>query len=285
MRANGVAIAPGPSYVFDNGGRYAETRYQALSTLYDEKTVRHIKHCGIDTGWSCLEVGGGGGSIACWLCLRVGSSGRVLATDLDPRFLSMLSFPNLEVWRHDIQKDWLPSEQFDLVHARLVLMHLPDREAALRRMLDALKPGGWIVVEEFDALSLLPDEATSPGEKNLRIRHAFQEVLTARGVDLRYGHLLAGRLEAHGLSSVGSEASVSMWCGNSTGSRFMRLNFEELREPMVCSGLISPDQLQEDLSCVEHQDCRMPSPMLWSAWGRKPIHDVPGPADDEFIYW
>ena len=45
-------------------------------------------------------------------------SGRVLATDIDPRFLHTLSFPNLEVRRNDIRSD-LPLEEFDLAHARL----------------------------------------------------------------------------------------------------------------------------------------------------------------------
>ena len=94
-------------------------------------------------------MGAGGGSIASWLCERVGNEGRVLATDLEPCFLQMLPFDNLEVRRHDIRMEGLAESQFDLAHARLVLMHLPGREIALQRRIDSLKPGGWIVVEEF----------------------------------------------------------------------------------------------------------------------------------------
>lgn len=95
-------------YVFDNGNKPAETRYRELSTLYDEQTIRHLEQRGIDEGWSCLEVGGGGGSIASWLCTRVGATGRVLATDINLTFLQALSFPNLEVRRHDIRFEGLP---------------------------------------------------------------------------------------------------------------------------------------------------------------------------------
>lgn len=255
-------------YVFDNAGRSAEARYRELSRLYDENTIRHIELLGIDRGWSCLEVGGGGGSIASWLCARVGVCGRVLATDLDPRFLQELSYGNLEVRRHDIRTEGLPKGEFDLAHARLVLIHLPHREIALRRMIDALKPGGWIVVEEFDTLTFLPDPVVSPGEANLRVRQAFDEALTARGIDLHCGRLLAHELKANGLVRIGVEATASLWGGKSTGTRLTTINFEEMREPMVSSGLISPEEFDADLKRIDEEDFLMPSPMMWTAWGQ-----------------
>jgi len=57
-------------------------------------------------------------------------SGRVLVTNIDPRFLEPLHLPNLEVRRHDIATDPLPEAVFDLVHSRLVLLHVPEREEA-----------------------------------------------------------------------------------------------------------------------------------------------------------
>jgi SAM-dependent methyltransferase len=238
--------------------------------VYDENTIRHIEQRGIDKEWSCLEIGGGGGSIASWLCARVGVGGRVLATDLDTGFLEELSYANLEVRRHDIRTDDLPPGKFDLAHARLVLIHVPDREVALRRMIDALKPGGWIVVEEFDALTFLPDPAVNAREANLRVRRAFEESLTARGVDLHCGRLLAHELKANGLVQVGVEATVSLWGGNSTGTSLMKLNFEEMREPMVRSGLISQEEFAADIRRIDEEDFLMPSPMMWTAWGMKP---------------
>ena len=102
---------------------------------------------GVDAGWGCLELGGGGGSIASWLCSRVGSSGRVVATDVEPRFLLELEHPNLEVLRHDVATEPLPEAEFDLVHARLVLSHLAQRESIVTKLVNALKPGGWLVLE------------------------------------------------------------------------------------------------------------------------------------------
>src|SRR6516164_10545065 len=269
-QVNGARSTVAPEYVFAKAGNRTEAQYRELSRLYDENTIRHIEQRGIDRGWSCLEVGGGGGSIASWLCARVGVTGRVLATDLDPTFLQSLSYKNLDVRRHDIRSEDLPNEEFDLAHARLVLIHLPDRQVALRRMIEALKPGGWIVIEEFDALTFLSDPSISPGEVNLRVRRAFDEALTARGVDLHCGRFLAHELKANGLVQVGVEAAVSLWGGKSTGTTLMKLNFEEMREPMVRSGLISQEEFDADLKRIDEQDFLMPSPMMWTAWGRKP---------------
>jgi SAM-dependent methyltransferase len=268
-QGNSVETMSAAEYVFDNVASRAEAQYRQLSRVYDENTIRHIEQRGIDRGWSCLEIGAGGGSIASWLCARVGVRGRVLATDLDPRFLEELSYTNLEVRRHDIRTEGLPKTEFDLAHARLVLMHLPDRELALRRMIDALKPGGWIVVEEFDALTFLPDPAVNVREANLRVRRAFVEALTARGVDLHCGRLLAHELRANELVQVGVEATVSLWGGESTGTGLMKLHFEEMREPMVSSGLISRDEFEADLKRIDEEDFLMPSPMMWTAWGMK----------------
>jgi SAM-dependent methyltransferase len=256
------------NYAFDNSDEHAKGRYRELSALYDAQTIRHLERTGIEERWHCLEVGGGGGSIASWLCRQVGDGGHVLATDIEPCFLQTLSFPNLEVRRHDIRMEGLPERQFDLAHARLVLMHLPGREFALQRILASLKPGGWIVVEEFDTLSVFPDSAINPDEEEVPILSACYQVLTAHGVDLRYGRRLPLRLLANGLVNVGAEASLSFWQGNSSGTSLFQINFEDLADPIIRSGLMSPDQFKAALRRFDEQDFHMLSPTMWTAWGQ-----------------
>jgi len=101
-----------------------------LEETRDPGTIHLLESLGVASGWRCLEVGGGGGSIASWLCQRVGPEGRVVATDLDTRFLNALDFPNLEVRQQNIVSDAVEAASFDLVHARSVLMHLPERQRA-----------------------------------------------------------------------------------------------------------------------------------------------------------
>jgi len=129
-----------PDYIFDNAAQQAGARLSALSEIFDHGTIRHLSARGVDQGWQCLEVGGGNGSVASWLSRRVGPTGRVVVTDIDTRFLETVRLPNVEVLRHNIVTDALPAGVFYLVHSRLVLLHLPERDQALRRMVAALKP-------------------------------------------------------------------------------------------------------------------------------------------------
>src|SRR5262249_15334009 len=111
----------------------AATRFAALSQLFDAATHRCLLDRGLRAGWRCLEVGVGNGSIARWLSDRVGGRGVVLATDIDSRFLEGLARDNLATRHHDITRDPLPERSFDLVHVRMVLIHLPERDQVLRR--------------------------------------------------------------------------------------------------------------------------------------------------------
>ena len=257
-------------YVFDNAGEHAQGRYRDLSALYDAQTIRHLERTGIEKGWSCLEIGGGGGSIAAWICTRVGDHGHVLATDIEPRFLRTLSFSNLEVRQHDIRLDGLPERQFDLAHTRLLLHHLPGREIALRRILSSVKPGGWIVVEEFDAISVLPDSMGNPDEEEVPILRSCCQALAARGVDVRYGRRLPQRLVANGLVSVGAEASLSLWKGRSAGTTLFKISLEELGDPIIRSGLMTQTAFEAALRRFDEQDFLMFSPTMWTVWGQVP---------------
>lgn len=260
----------GLSYSLDNSNREAPSRLSALSGLFDQGTVRHLEDCGVREGWRCLEVGGGGGSITSWLANRVGGSGHVLVTDIDPRFLEPLEAPNVEVRKHNIVTDPLPDRAFDLIHARLVLVHLPERERVLSRLASALKPGGWLIDEELDSASLLPDPAVFPGEVRLKTQLAVMRWLEDRGVERQFGRRLYGRLRAHGLVKVGAEGRLSMWRGGSSDISLMRANFKQLRPVLLEAGYITEREFDQDLLRLGDPDFMTPSPIMWTAWGALP---------------
>jgi SAM-dependent methyltransferase len=270
MEPREAGAAQHSRYLLDNATREAPMRFAALSELFDPGTIRHLQERGVGRGWHCLEVGGGGGSIASWLADRVGPTGRVMATDIDPRFLEFLNLPNLEVRRHNIAADPLPEAAFDLVHARLVLMHLPEREQAMARMIAALKPGGWLIDEEYDSSSLLPDPAVSEGEVLLQTQIAVNRLLDDGGVDRLFGRRLIGRLRTHGLLDVTGEARGFMWQRGSTGAALTRATYELLREALIEANYVTPQQFDEDVARLDNPDFLMPSAILWSAWGRRP---------------
>ena len=262
-------ISPVAGYAFGNADERARIRHRQLSELYDAQTIHHLERRGISKGWLCLEVGDGAGSITSWLCEHIGNAGRVLSTSIEPCFLQTLSFRNLEVRRLDIRADELPQRRFDLVHARLALMHLPGRELALERMLRSVKRGGWIVIEEFDASSLLLHPAINPEQEELKTISAFYEAMVSRGVEMRYGRWLEQQLRARRLVNIGAEATICIWQGPSTGIEFLKLSCEELRESVIASGAVAETEFEADMNRIE-RDFLVPSPTMWTAWGQVP---------------
>jgi len=247
----------------------AATRFAALSALFDANTRRHLLTRGLTAGWQCLEVGGGNGSIASWMAGHVGHAGRVVVTDIDTRFLETLDCPHLEVLRHDITRDPMPERRFDLVHARMILVHLPERDTVLRRLVESLKPGGCLICEEFDAVSADPDAIVSPGEVSLKTHRAMDRLSVDRGLDRRYGRLLFGRLRGLGLVDVGAEAHMSMVQAGSSMARLLRASYELRRRTMVDAGYLTEEDFDADLARLEADDFMMPSPIMWTAWGRR----------------
>jgi SAM-dependent methyltransferase len=264
------------TYTLDNAAEQTTERFSALPALYDPGTIRHLEQLGVGPGWRCLEVGAGGGSIAAWLSERVGPTGHVLATDIDTRFLERLRRPNIEVLRHDLRSDPLPEAAFDLVHVRLVLLHLPERDHVLTHLTRALRPGGWLLAEEFDSLSMPPDPSVSPTETLLKTDVAMREVMIARGVDGRYGRRLPERLQASGLVNVEAEGRVPLWRGRAAGGALLRANFEQLREAILATGRVTAEEFTCDLARVDEEDFMRPSPIMWAAWGRRPDETVAG---------
>ena len=144
----------GPGYRLAGSGREGaeDDRLELLEQLFDPGS-REWRHR-VQPGWRCLEVGAGRGSMAAWLADRVGPTGRVVATDVDLTYLSRLEAANLEVRRHDILEDpleVLEPGSYDVVCSRFTLFWLAGKqEAAIDRMVQCLRPGGWLLDEDGD---------------------------------------------------------------------------------------------------------------------------------------
>jgi ubiquinone/menaquinone biosynthesis C-methylase UbiE len=260
------------AYPLDNACGKADTRMDILARMFDGTTQRMLERVGLASGWHCLEVGGGGGSVARWLAARVGASGRVTCTDINTRIIEshVAGTPNLEVMVHDIAHDPLPARSFDLVHARLVLVHVIERERALVRMVEALKPGGWLVIEDFDSASIQPDAAINRHETPLPTSEAVRLHLT-RNQDGYFGRRLHGRFRELGLEEVYAEGRILMFDRRNGGNDLMRVNFEQIGQDLIRAGLLTAQRLDADLATIETEEWAMPSPTLWSVAGRKPV--------------
>jgi SAM-dependent methyltransferase len=259
-------------YLLDNRQVEAGQRLAALSSLFDPPTFRHIERLGIERGWHCWEVGAGGPSVASWMACQVGDEGAVLATDIDVSWMSGSETYPFEVRRHDVGTEAPPPGPFDLIHARLVLVHVPQRMAAMAAMITVLRPGGWLLVEDADpALQPLTciDEYGPEQRLANKLRRGFRGLLADRGADLGFGRTLPRILRQGGLVDVGAEGFFPVTGPECT--LLERATVEQTRAQMVAAGLATDEEIDQHLATVAAGFLDFATSPMISAWGRKPL--------------
>lgn len=271
--AAGPAVANPGTYAFGNERQVQPERLQLLAGLLDEGTFTLLAALGVRPGWRCLEVGAGGGSVAAWLAGRVAPEGFVLATDLDTTVLRGLDHPCLQVRTHDIVRDPLPHADFDLVHARLLLAWLARPQAGLAQMAAALKPGGCLLTEEMDFLSLAPDPRLGQAACDLftRVIGAHHAVLADRhAFDPFRGRRLAGDLAEAGLVNTVCQGRLAIWQGGQPGGRVWQLTLIQLRDELADSGLVTTEEVDQVIEICGDSRFRFMSQATIAAWGYRP---------------
>ncbi|MCP3802376.1 methyltransferase domain-containing protein [Allokutzneria sp. A3M-2-11 16] len=255
-------------YTYDQAAVGEEERLLGITALWDQGTRNALRAIPLRPGWRCLDVGAGGGSVTRWLAEAVGADGAVHATDLDTRFLR--ATPNTLVMRHDITGDEALPGDYDLVHARLVLSHLKDRDAVLAKLVSLCAPGGWLLVEEFD----WPRRHPADGDRRLatytRVNEAINDRMRANGYDPEYGRRLPLLLHEHGLSEIGTLLHGGLIRGGSAAAEFDRQAVHQLADSLVEHEGITRAEVDDTLESLADPEFLVPSPPLVSAWGRRP---------------
>ena len=245
-------------YGFDPSWNDERRRLALIEQCYDPMTIAALSALGVAAGWKCADVGAGGGSISRWLRDQVGRSGRVVAIDLDTRFVE--DEIGIEAQRCDIMNDELQGGAFDLVHCRLLLHHLRDRQVeAVRRLADTLRPGGVLIASEC----YLGAMRASPN-------HAFAELwrglyAAMPNADYEWAVALPATLQAAGLTEVAATGAVDVVRGATPVAEFWRLTVEAVRGRM-------PDDIDVDagLAVLANPASFEPSFVWYTAWGRRP---------------
>jgi ubiquinone/menaquinone biosynthesis C-methylase UbiE len=256
-------------YLLDPGWHAERDRLNSLTQLYDATTLSICARLGVSTGWRCADVGAGTGSVAEALAAGVGPTGLVVATDLDTRFLEPLAAPNLQVRRHDVTTEALPAASFDLVHTRLLLEHLPERDTVLAELAAAVAPGGWLVVEDFDWATAAMVDPPSPVHD--RVVAACLALFGTAAYRPTYGRALPRRLSALGLTDVQTHAqAMQVRADRAHGLPAWELLVDQLSPGLLAHGLITQDDLDAFHELWHDDDSICFSPLMVSCWGRRP---------------
>ncbi|WP_229868239.1 class I SAM-dependent methyltransferase, partial [Streptomyces chryseus] len=192
---------------------------------------------------------------------------RVLAVDRDARFLSERPAPGLDVLEADITAPGFAPGRFGLVHARFVLMHLPERERVITALAELVAPGGVLVLS--DAVDLTSDRTPSTPYTAV-MRAMWQGLRATIGTDVSwvpsYPHLLRGA----GLQSVAAEIHVPPLLRGSPISRFWADTWERGRAAMLATGLVDDAAVDGAVRYLDSDDCAALSAGMLTVWGWEP---------------
>jgi len=189
-------------------------RLHQQSLLVEEGTRQIFDGLGLAPGMRCIEIGCGHGDIMMALGDRVGHAGTVVGVDLDGELglrvveqLNRTGQARFTFKQGDVtDPNTLPRDQFDVVAARFLLIHLADPAAALRAMWDLTKPGGVLVVFDWDLRTHSTYPEFPPAQEIIRL---FEGVYGAPGRDCHIGSKLPGLF---GLSGVGTPDGAKVFC-------------------------------------------------------------------------
>ena len=268
-------------------GESARLQHQAEELAADSAAL--LDRVGLRPGQAAIDLGCGPRGILDLLADRVTPAGWVVGLDADPAHAAMAAdfaarrgLSGVEIITADAQATGLPPGSFDLVHARTLLVNLPDPAEVAAEMMRLARPGGWVASMEPDtehALCYPPHPAFD------QLRDIFTVAFRRNGADPWIGRRVPELFRQAGLEDVAVEARVQMYPPGNT-RRTVRLDLVRAMRPQVLEmGLASAAELDElDAAARAHltdPHTVIMSGLLFLTWGRKPGHAPPGSSRTE----
>jgi len=129
---------------------------------WEPATIQVLDDIGLQAGMRCLDVGSGVGAVLRLMAERVGPTGQAVGLDSNSRAgqfalldLHRQGLQQVSFLRGDVNRtSEITPESFDIVFSRFLLFHMIDPAATLRRMYEWVRPGGCLVIQDYDLAPL-----------------------------------------------------------------------------------------------------------------------------------
>jgi SAM-dependent methyltransferase len=274
-----TATAPDAAEVYALGSNPAESaRLRRQSEELRPQTAELLGRIGLAPGHSALDLGCGPSGILDLLSVAVFPGGRVTGLDADPahttmarQFASERGLANVAVMTADARHTGLPADSFDLVHARTVLVTIPEPEQVLAEMVRLARPGGWVASQEPDlenAFCYPPLPAWD------RLREIFRAGFGRSGADLLIGRRLPQLYRQAGLADIEVSVHAPVYPAGHSRRTLLPDLVRSLRPMILELGLSDERELAEvDQAVRGHlaDPCTLTlAHLLVVTWGRKP---------------
>jgi SAM-dependent methyltransferase len=230
-------------YGFDNSNRHARDQVGYLAGYLDPHTFDVLDGLNLPRGGRYADLGAGAGTVATRLANRGTGDGRVLVIDLQPQHVP--EHPRIDILRQDIATAVLSPASFDAIHARLLLMHLLQREQILTGLVDALKPGGKLIISDW-AVDHLDDMFIDGPEHVRQVFATFQnrliEVLGGNGMDATWARRVPAVMRSAGLTIHSGQTFNRVLHGGEPGMLLHASNSRQKEAELLAAGM-SQDEL------------------------------------------
>lgn len=233
-------------YIFETVEEKTEfERLKLIEEAFDEKTKEIIQTSGIKTGYKCLELGPGAGSILSWMSYIIGNEGKIVGIDKNTKFLEPIKGKNNDLIEGDILDVELSSSDFDLIHARYVLIHITESNKVINKLIKSLKPGGVIILEEPDFTAARVINNSSPnGQAHQRVNEATNKMFMDLGLDPSFGLKLPIILQNNGVIVDRVIGDQHLCCGNSKIAKMMGRSTATLKHKYIRTQKASEQDVQ-----------------------------------------
>ncbi len=266
------------SYVM---GRTSE-EYQRLrqqAKVWEPSTMQILQRIGLREGMSCLDVGCGPGEAMRLMGEAVGGLGHVTGLDVDGKLrhemlevLKATAESNFSFIEGNIEAiDEVAGQPFDLTFARIVLLHVQDPVSVLRKMYSFTKPGGYIVIQDYDFRTM--DVYPKP-ESYAEYENVFFEVLHKAGRDTRIGHKLPAHFVDAGIGPPDGTDVAGHLMSLEQASGMVKAVYRSVLPRALQLGITTEARSQAFFEEMDEVSSERYYSFLWplliGAWKRKP---------------
>lgn len=261
-------------YTIDRG-REVRERMDLLATVHDPATCALFDLVGpFPSGARCVDLGCGGGHVTMELARRSGGSGSAVGIDLDAELLDLAreraeaeGLDSVEFRVGSVEE--FSGRDFDVAFSRFLFMHLADPARVAALMVEALRPGGIIVVEDADFSGCF---SYPPSAAHATWVGWYQEAVRRNGGDPNLGPRLPSILRSVGVTPLGVRIAQAAYL-DGPEKQLQPMSMARQKAAVVAAGIATSEEYDgahtHMLSFAADPTTLLAGPRVVQTWGRR----------------